>query len=156
MILFGWGHTTRKNFGPTFEQECSNCHNTKYWILTRIRVWFTLFFIPVFPYENKHFLSCPICQHGLTLNSQQLQEVKPLAEMNQLLVDGQITKEEYQRRILTLNGDSPIQGEPRVHDVEPESVVDINKNDLRFCSQCGSTVAAEAKFCGGCGTNTNK
>ncbi|MAZ30211.1 hypothetical protein CL655_02910 [bacterium] len=155
MIIFGWGHTTTKNFGPTFEQMCPNCNNSKYWILTRIRVWFTLFFIPIFPYENKYFLSCPICQQGLTLNSQQIDEIKPLAEVNQLLVDGHITKEEYQRRVLALNGDTN-QEQVRVHDVEPEPTTNIKSSDLRFCSECGKEVATNAKFCGGCGTSTSK
>lgn len=32
-----------------------------------MRTWFTLFFIPVIPYENKHILLCEICSNGVVL-----------------------------------------------------------------------------------------
>jgi len=65
--------------------------------------WFTLFFIPVFPYSIKYFLSCPICKYGLVLDQKQINEIKPLAEANQLLIDGKITKEEYQDKLNQLS-----------------------------------------------------
>lgn len=155
-IFFGWGHTTKKIFGPVFKHICSHCHNEDYWILTRVRVWFTLFFIPLIPYENKYHLTCPICEYGMTLNSEQIQSFVPIAEVNQLLVDGHITKEEYHRRILTLNGETHNQEPVRIHDVAPEPTLDAGNSELRFCSGCGNKVTTGAKFCGGCGTSTNK
>ncbi|MCB9810401.1 zinc-ribbon domain-containing protein [Candidatus Nomurabacteria bacterium] len=156
-IFFGWGHTTRKVFGPAFKQHCSHCNNEEYWILTRIRVWFTLFFIPIFPYENKYHLACPICEYGITLNSEQISSIKPLAELNQQLVEGQITKEEYQRRVLSLDGNTAPTEAVKVHDVEPETVrIDTPDSSKRFCSECGKEVTTKAKFCGSCGSSTEK
>ena len=158
-IFFGWGHTTKKLFGPVFKQVCNHCHNEEYWVLTRVRVWFTLFFIPVIPYENKYFLSCPICEYGLTLNPEQIRQLRPLAETNQLLVSGSISQTEYGSRIQALNGGetNPTQEEVSVRDVEVETQTSEQDNQPRqFCSECGNKVIAEAKFCGKCGTSTSK
>ncbi|MCK5027475.1 MAG: zinc-ribbon domain-containing protein [Candidatus Pacebacteria bacterium] len=156
MILFGWGHTFTKIFGPTFKQNCSNCHNEEYWILTRVRVWFTLFFIPVFPYESKYFLGCPVCQHGLTLNSQQIHELKPLAEANQSLLDGRITKEEYGQQIAVINSKNESHNiNIAPHHEDTKHTVSIAAN-AGFCSECGKSITSEAKFCDGCGTNISK
>lgn len=156
-IFFGWGHTTKKIFGPAFKQLCSHCHNEEYWILTRVRVWFTLFFIPLIPYENKYYLTCPICEYGLTLNSEQINSIRPIAEINQLLVDGSISKEEYQNRILSLNGGTGnAQEEVKVHDVEPVQNVETVGTGSKFCSECGKNLIPEAKFCGHCGSHAHK
>src|SRR3990167_6580332 len=98
MIIFGWGHQTIKNFGPTFKNHCSHCNNEEYWTLTRHTTWFTLFFIPIIPYSVKYFLSCPICQYGITLDNKQVEQIKPIAEANQLLIDGKITEVEYKNK----------------------------------------------------------
>ncbi len=155
-IFFGWGHTTKKMFGPVFKQVCNHCHNEEYWVLTRIRVWFTLFFIPLIPYENKYFLSCPICEYGLTLNTEQIKQFQPLAETNQLLVSGSISEAEYGSRVRALNG-GPTQEEVAVRDVEVEVQPDEQSStSQKFCSECGSKIIPEAKFCGKCGVSISK
>lgn len=145
MIIFGWGRQTIKQIGIAFKQMCNHCHNEDYWVLTRITTWFSLFFIPVIPYSIKHFLSCPVCQYGLTLDSKQLEEIKPLAETNQLLIDGKITPEEHQLRLN--RSPEPIQAEV----VEVKELASADKN-LSFCGSCGTNVTKELKFCGNCGT----
>jgi len=137
-----------KNFGPTFRQHCSHCNNDEYWVLTRIMTWFTLFFIPVFPYSIKYFLTCPVCQYGLTLDSEQTEKIKPLAEANQLLIDGKITEVEYKAQMNQLGSGSPIPVEAEV--VEQKEFVGGNE-EISFCSECGTKVTKEIKFCGNCG-----
>lgn len=148
MIIFGWGHQTTKNFGPTFKNHCSHCNNDEYWVLTRIMTWFTLFFIPVFPYSIKYFLSCPICQYGLTLDSKQTDEIKPIAVANQLLIDGKISESEYNIRVNQLGNGEPAQTEAKV--VETKALGGSSDN-LVFCSECGTSITKEVKFCGNCG-----
>lgn len=148
MIIFGWGHQTIKNFGPTFKNRCSHCNNEDYWILTRYMTWFTLFFIPIFPYSIKYFLSCQICQYGLTLNSKQIEQMKPIAEANQLLIDGKITEVEYKAKVVQL-GDgtsSSINGE--VIEQKPSNNI---SDTSKFCPGCGEAVVENVKFCGNCG-----
>jgi len=147
MIIFGWGHQTIKNLGPTFRQHCSHCNNGEYWVLTKITTWFTLFFIPIFPYSIKYFLSCPICQYGLTLDDKQIERIKSLAEANQLLIDGKITEPEYKTQINQLEGELPTRVEAEVIEKKPDS----DKEDIGFCSECGTKITKEIKFCGNCG-----
>lgn len=153
MIIFGWGHQTTKNFGPTFKNHCNHCNNDEYWVLTRIMTWFTLFFIPVFPYSIKYFLSCPICQYGLTLDSKQIEQIKPIAEANQLLIDGKITEAEYKTQINQLEGGAPVHVEAET--VE-QKVLSGGNEDTSFCSECGTKVTKEIKFCGNCGVKVSE
>lgn len=150
MIIFGWGFQTIKNFGPAFRRLCDHCHNEEYWILTRIMTWFTLFFIPIFPYEIKHHLACPICKYGLVLNGDQTSKIKPVAIANQLLIDGKITQEEYALRL----GEPSTPAEPEAisEAVEAKTLPEGTKVALGYCAGCGNEVVEELKFCGHCGT----
>ena len=112
-FIFGWGRQTVKEIGSVSRNSCGHCHNEEYWKLTRIMTWLTLFFIPVIPYSIEYFFSCPICQYGLTLNGEQIKEMKPLAETNQLLMTGKITREEYAMRLNQLNNGNPAQIEAK-------------------------------------------
>lgn len=150
MIIFGWGRQTIKQIGIVFKRLCGHCNNEEYWVLTRTITWFTLFFIPIIPYSIKYFLSCPVCKYGFDLNGKQVSEIKPIAELNQLLVDGKISTEEYNTRINQLDGgeaQEPAKIETVVHEVSPEG-----KNDLTYCADCGTGITKELKFCGNCGT----
>jgi len=80
MIIFGWGKVTLKNYGAIEKKQCPHCHNEGMWELRRYRTWFTLFFIPVIPYNQKALLVCPICEQCLCLNSAQFQQLKASLE----------------------------------------------------------------------------
>lgn len=149
MILFGWGFQTIKNFGVAFKNLCGHCHNEEYWILTRTMTWFTLFFVPVFPYKVEYRLSCPVCQYGFSLNNEQINEIKPLAEANQLLIDGKITNEEHQLRLSQVNNtNKPLEAEV----VEVKKLSSDDRN-LNYCTSCGTQIVKDIKFCGNCGTS---
>lgn len=148
MIIFGWGHQTIKNIGPTFKNHCNHCNNEDYWTLTKYTTWFTLFFIPVIPYSIKYFLSCPVCQYGITLDNNQLEQIKPIAEANQLLIDGKITEIEYKAKVEQLgNGAPSVEGE-----VIEEKPLSNTEETNKFCSECGTKISEDTKFCGNCGT----
>ncbi len=149
MVIFGWGRQTIRQIGVLFKQLCNHCHNEEYWILTKITTWFTLFFIPVFPYSVKYFLSCPVCKYGLTLDQKEIELFKPIAETNQLLVEGKITQEEYQARITQLHNGSP--DRVQVEAAETRALTGGGAN-FSYCANCGTTVTKELKFCGNCGT----
>lgn len=147
-IIFGWGRQSIKSIGVVFKNLCTHCHNEEYWIMTRIVTWFTLFFIPLIPYETKYFLSCPVCKYGLTLEEKQIMELKPIAELNQLLVDGKITKEEYGIQIKQVNGNPTDSIEAEV--VETKALTK-NPSNLIFCTGCGQKTTEDSQFCGNCG-----
>lgn len=149
MIIFGWGFRTIKNFGPAFKNLCSHCNNEQYWNLSRVMTWFTLFFIPVFPYEIKYHLLCPVCKWGIELNQKQINDIKPIAEANQLLIDGKISQDEYKIRLAQPNTASSKTADINAteNEIKKENIV-----DFEYCSDCGTKLSRQAKFCGNCGT----
>jgi hypothetical protein len=147
-IIFGW-RTIVKYIGMVFKKMCDHCHNEDYWTLTKSTRWFTLFFIPVIPTSSKYFLACPVCKYGFALNSAQMDSIKPLAEINQLLVDGKITKEEHLARINRLNGEPANHVETKT--VDP-TVISQGEEKLVYCGECGNQTKKDVSFCGNCGT----
>lgn len=150
MIIFGWGRQTIKQIGIVFKQMCGHCNNEEYWVLTRTITWFTLFFIPVIPYSVKYFLSCPICKYGLELNGKQVDDLKPLAELNQKLIDGKITTDEYHVQLNLINSDETAET-VNIETIKDGVLPDGNK-DLVYCANCGTGLTKELKFCGNCGS----
>jgi len=148
MIIFGWGHQTIKKIGVVYKNNCSHCNNEVYLELARYRTWFTLFFIPVIPYKTKYFLGCPICQYGVTLSGDQLETIRPLAEANKLLIDGQISEAEYKRKIDQLGGEKTETEEVRKKNLTGRA----NQTErINFCSVCGAKINMKSNFCGKCG-----
>ncbi|MDO9580295.1 MAG: zinc-ribbon domain-containing protein [Bacteroidales bacterium] len=154
MVIFGWGRQTIKQIGVVFKNLCSHCNNEDYWILTLRITWFTIFFIPILPYSIKYFLSCPICKYGLVLDQKQIDQIKPLAEINQLLIDGKITNEEYQVRLNQLSESSKpeIEVTQKLEPVEGLVTTKIEQIETLYCGKCGIKLNESSKFCSKCGT----
>lgn len=138
-IIYGWGRTTTKRFGPVFENFCSNCNSKEYWELCKITVWFTIFFIPLIPYEIKYFLLCPVCECGIKLDRQKFDELHILATSNVALINGQITQSQYVKNLYQPSAGYPVQ----------KNQIVINNND--GCFNCNQQNAPGAKFCKNCG-----
>ncbi len=62
MIIF-WGSKGFQRDGGLIADNtpCSMCGNTEYHRVSRIRQWFTLYWIPLFPFSTKYFKHCPRC-----------------------------------------------------------------------------------------------
>jgi hypothetical protein len=76
--------------------------------------------------------------------------MKPLAETNQLLVDGEITADEYHAKINLLNGGASETVQAEV--VETKVLPEGDNTHLSYCANCGTQITKELKFCGNCGT----
>lgn len=148
MLIFGWGHQITKNLGITFKNYCSNCNNNDYWQLLRITTWFTLFFIPVIPYERKYFLMCPVCEKGVYLEGEKINELRNLAEANSDLINKKITTEEYNQRLL---GPKKVDNEYVDGQIEEIDVKEKNDRKNIFCTNCGQKNNYENNFCQDCG-----
>jgi len=98
MLIFGWGHQKVKDLGPVTKHNCEHCGNEELWTLHHISKWFTLFFIPIFPYDNKYILACPICTSGFEVDSDKFKKLKEIAENNTALLQGKITEAEYEEK----------------------------------------------------------
>ena len=62
-----------------FEKTCNYCNSTHMWQLCKNRTWFTLFFIPIIPYNTHYSISCPNCNSYIEITAQQFSTMK--AEM---------------------------------------------------------------------------
>ncbi|MCX7709003.1 MAG: zinc ribbon domain-containing protein [Clostridia bacterium] len=65
-----------KNYGTVKTYNCGRCNNISEWNLYRVSTWFTLYFIPVFPYSYKRYLVCPICGACLELTKEEFEDLK--------------------------------------------------------------------------------
>lgn len=99
MIIFGWGHQTTKEHGPTIAVRCPNCNNDVWWHWISYKIWFTLFFIPVIPYESKSLLLCGTCQQGIELTEEQLEKARLLNGLTRDYIDQRIPENHYMNEI---------------------------------------------------------
>lgn len=74
-IIWGSKHFSKK-LSAHGNYCCENCNNNTPFDFVRHSKWFSLFFIPIFPFSSKYYLLCPICQCGYKLNSKQVAELK--------------------------------------------------------------------------------
>lgn len=146
-FIFGWGRQTRKDFGSVAKWHCNHCGRDDYWRLLRSTTWATLFFIPLIPYSIEKFILCPICQYGIQLDDKKFNEFRPLAEANQLLIDGKITETEHARMLESASN-------KEIETVKEGEIIPEN-NNLNFCHSCGKEIDPDAKFCKFCGNKLN-
>jgi hypothetical protein len=74
-IIFGWGRRTIRTLGNAASRLCPNCHNESQWVVVQVRRWFTLFFIPVIPYQTMHLALCPVCSRGIEVDAEAAQHL---------------------------------------------------------------------------------
>jgi zinc-ribbon family len=69
IILFGIRRKASR-LGVVF-MMCSSCHTPAAHALTRVRKYFTLFFIPIIPLGDKYATSCTMCGYGMRITKEQ-------------------------------------------------------------------------------------
>jgi hypothetical protein len=99
LFVFGRGKRTHTDHVPTFAITCPNCHNQTHWRYQHHRNWFTLFFIPLIPYESEHYLLCDMCKQGITLENGEREHAKILAGYSKQYLEQQMSKAEYESRV---------------------------------------------------------
>jgi len=102
MIIFGFGRKTRKDHGPAFYNDCPNCHNRTFFHYIAVRVWFTLFFIPVFPYKSIHAYVCRVCSWGFPIKTtDEKAEALRRVDVTQRWAAKELTDEQYREALVT-------------------------------------------------------
>lgn len=76
MIIYGWGHVTKKHHGQVKDSYCPICRNEDDLQLCVVRTWFTLFFIPVIPYKTLHTIHCRHCNNHFKLTKEKYRNLK--------------------------------------------------------------------------------
>jgi len=66
-----WGtKTTTSQIGCAGNQQCSRCGNIRNWVVIKKTSWFTLFFIPLIPFNSKYYVMCPVCNSGQQISKE--------------------------------------------------------------------------------------
>ena len=94
-FIFGWGHRTTRQYVPTISAKYTNCGNETWFHLLAYRNWFTLFFIPIIPYESKNLLLCPVCLRGLEFQGDQVHKARHLNELTTEFPAKRMPESEY-------------------------------------------------------------
>lgn len=94
-VLIGFGNEARDDHGPAIPVVCPNCNNETTLRLVEVRKRFSLFFIPIFPYDWTYALVCPVCSHGLELDEEQFERAKRLVRARRAFRRGKITEQRY-------------------------------------------------------------
>lgn len=97
LVLFGFGRETSRDHGATVPVICPNCHNAVHLHLVEVKKWFSLFFIPLFPYEWTYWLKCPTCSRGIELDDEQFERAKRVCRARRLFRQRRITEQKYER-----------------------------------------------------------
>ena len=71
VLIMGWGGGETQDLGEVVPIVCPKCHNRVYLHHIRSDKRISLYFVPIFPYENNAYLACPICRFGVMLNKDQ-------------------------------------------------------------------------------------
>ena len=56
-----WGFRSRNRVMGQTQYVCPHCHQNSFHTIVRSRRWFTLFFIPTFPFTKKSISRCNVC-----------------------------------------------------------------------------------------------
>lgn len=96
-VLIGFGNEARHDHGPAISILCPNCHNQTYLRLIEIKKRFSLFFIPLFPYDWTYALVCDVCSRGVELDEEQFEKAKRVCRANRLFRQKRISEEKYNR-----------------------------------------------------------
>ena len=74
-LFFGINKQTMKKLGRIPEQVCSHCQKPSRRVLIKVIDWFTVFFIPLFPFMTRYALVCPLCDDTHEVGGEEMEEL---------------------------------------------------------------------------------
>ncbi|WIG59952.1 MAG: hypothetical protein OJF49_002700 [Ktedonobacterales bacterium] len=82
-----WGTRRRNAALGQMQYVCPGCHQPTYHGIVRSKYWFTLFFIPIFPFSTSTTARCQKCGFQEKVNNKQADAV--LAQAQAPVIPGQ-------------------------------------------------------------------
>ena len=98
-VIFGWNYQKISEFGEVEQRHCQNCKRTSYWQLEKISKYFTIFFIPIYSYNDNFWFHCPICNHGVELDNDQFKNYKSITDINNAFKNKTISENEWSTKL---------------------------------------------------------
>ena len=108
MIIWGFGGSKLTDKGAVWPATCPRCRNDVLLHHVTTHASFRLFFVPIFPYDRKHHLMCPVCRQSVQFDPKA--ELPRIEAAKQLLIQaraGQITEQQYMYELARLHGQAP-------------------------------------------------
>jgi len=78
-MLLIWGFRSSIARLATLLLQCGVCRTPAAHHVTKVRKWFTLFFIPVIPYKTVHFTTCTYCGADLEISAEEATRLEAAA-----------------------------------------------------------------------------
>ena len=72
VLIVGWGGGVTQDLGEVAPTVCPRCHNAVFLHEIRSDKKFSVYFVPIYQYENNAYLACPICHTGVQLSPGQI------------------------------------------------------------------------------------
>ena len=148
-FFFGWGRQTKDNLGPAMPITCPNCKNKTVWELVRVKAWFTLFFIPIAPSEDKHCLLCKVCSKGIELKGDQIEKAKEMNRLCKAYEGNQMDKEQF---VASLNKIDLMEGQTSQKEGIKAIYSEKNGKKIKLCGSCETQNNPAFAQCWKCGT----
>lgn len=96
ILFFGIGDRTHTDHGPLSESDCPFCGKRTFRILSKVRYWITLFFIPTIPYKTEWTSRCKHCSGEIVIDPNDLDCYKREADLLQKALDEDWDDDTYQ------------------------------------------------------------
>ena len=105
IFIFDWGYKTQNRIGPVAKEDLTFNATSDFVDLVRVRFWFRAFFIPTIPTRTQYFFLSEKDAFSLEISKSDFEKYKPLAELNNKVMMGSISEEEYESKRRKLNFD---------------------------------------------------
>lgn len=90
MIIIWGSRVMDKTLGYSgIRYQCSNCNNASQYRIFRRRKWFTLFWIPIFPFSSEYYICCPICNFGQKISKEEAEKQLAMTSQEQSVTQSQ-------------------------------------------------------------------
>ena len=151
MIIYGTKAFNSKKGTANEMILCNQCGYETYWELLNSRSWFTLFFIPIFPYKTEELLICPRCECGVKITDENRNEIMEIMkpEMEDIAQENkQESKVEMRMENVSENlyQDTGLKIGDSFELTNVESLLQIEKKSLMKYSGIGGGVAVIMLF----------
>lgn len=99
IFLFGFGERTHVDKGPLPQEHCPACGENHFRVLSKVKFWFSLFFIPIIPYRTQWVSRCTYCSSEAILPPDKVNTATEVARIHQLAIDEDWDDERFQREL---------------------------------------------------------
>jgi len=98
IFIVDWGYTTEKEIGPISKDDIHLDSPTDFVQLIRVKIWFRAFFIPIIPTQVHYYFLSEKDRLRHEICKEDFERYKPMAELNNLVVNNKISEEEYESK----------------------------------------------------------